>query len=308
MPLAARRRAPACKPRSPTSCSSPTAAVGDDRRSRCPRASGSCSARGAGRAAPAIYVPGGRAPLPSHASSWASSPRAPPASRRSSSPRRRPCTRSSWAPRAVRRHRGLRDGRRPRGRGARLRDGGGRARRRHRRPRQPLRQEAKRQVSGTWASTASTAPATSSSSPTGPPTRALIALDLLAQAEHGPETVVARDVRRPRAAGRRRRAGRRARGRPPDVRSGGHRARRRAVDERGAGLRRGVRARAPRARRARPPSAWRRACAPPAAIFVGRARRDRLRRLRRRLEPLPADGRRRALRVGPLAAACSAAA
>ena len=72
--------APASRSRSRTSRAVADAGVGERRaRSRCRRASASRCAR-CRSARAAIYVPGGRAPYPSHASSWASSPRAPPAS------------------------------------------------------------------------------------------------------------------------------------------------------------------------------------------------------------------------------------
>ena len=69
-------------------------------------------------------------------------------------------------------------------------------------------------------------------------------------------------------------------------------------DARGrARLRRGLRARAPRARRGPRPRRSPRACGAPAALFVGRESAHGLRRLRRRLEPLAADRRRGPLRL-----------
>ena len=65
----------------------------------------------------------------------------------------------------------------------------------------------------------------------------------------------------------------------------------------GARARRGVRARAPGADRAPRPRRWRRRCARAGCVFVGAARRHRVRRLRRRLQPHAADRRRRALRL-----------
>ena len=155
-------------------------------------------------------------------------------------------------------------------------------------------QEAKRQVSGTSGSTASTAPATSLVIADGSADPRLVALDLLARASTGRRTVVARRPRparcwtpsRPVASSRpiaRRptRRGRAGRTRRRCTRRWRSRRRSRPSTSSSSG---------------RPPSA----CAPrvraAGCVFVG-GRRDGVRRLRRGLQPLAADRRRRALRL-----------
>ena len=152
------------------------------------------------------------------------------------------------------------------------------ARRRDRRPGQPLRPGGQAPgLAATSGSTASPGRATSSCSRRRAPTRRSSRIDLPPRPSTAPGTVVVRRVSDDAAlldAIEHRR--------PGDAVA---RARRRARPRGRARVRRGVRARAPRARRRRAPRRSRRACAR-AGCAVRRAReRDRVRRLRRRLEP-----------------------
>ena len=132
----------------------------------------------------------------------------------------------------------------------------------------------------------------------------LIALDLLAQGEHGPGApVVCVSGSSPllhEVAAALESLARGARA----LRPGRVRPRPRRVAARGARVLRGVRARAPRARRSGRRAAGR-ARARGRLRLRRRQRRDRVRRLRRRFEPQPADRRLGALRLRPVAAGVS---
>ena len=179
-----------------------------------------------------------------------------------------------------------------------------RARRRHRRARAASTCRRPSAWSrATSASTASTGPATCSCSPRPARDPELVALDLLAQAEHGAGTVVVRGERRRRAARRRRRArGSRRHGRG-DLRARRTRptsrprwpSPRRSPPSTSSSSGAGAEALAPRVRRA-------------GCVFVGAASGDGVRRLRRRLEPRAAHRRRGALRLGAVGARASAGA
>ena len=204
--------------------------------------------------------------------------------------------------RAVRRRRGVAHGRRARGRRARLRHRDDRARRRDRRARATCTcRRPSAWCPARSGSTGSRAPATCWSSPTRARTRAVVAADLLAQAEHGPGTIVAA-VSRPPAAARR---GGRACWSPtarPSRRSSRPLASAPRLDFANAFAPEHLRADrpvlgAPGRRRAQRGLRVRR-----------RRRRRRVRRLRRRLQPHPADRRRRAVRLRPVARGTSAGA
>ena len=253
----------------------------DEREVALPAGPARHAARGARSRRAAIYVPGGRAPYPSTVVMGVVTARAAGVEEVVvCAPRRAPGDPRRL--RAVRRRRGLRDGRRARGRRARLRDRDDRARRRDRRPRQPLR--AGGQAPGVAATSASTA------SP-GPS-------DVLVLADGGADPHAGRA--RPARPGRARRGHDRRRGVSDDA-ALARRDRRCAGRRRDGGAvaalvarRRPRRRRSRSPRRSRPstssssaprPRRWRRACAAPAACSSARASGDRVRRLRRRLEP-----------------------
>ena len=189
-----------------------------------------------------------------------------------------------------------RDGRRPGDRRAGLRDRVGAAGRRDRRPgqRRTSRRPSARS-SARWASTASRARASWSWSPTAGADAELLALDLLAQAEHGAGQPGRADLARPRAARRRRAAVERLAPERP------------TVTEAPLALVQSADATAPCALAdaiapehlelvgARGRGAGRTACARAGCLFVGPRRRHGVRRLRRRLQPRAAHRRRRAL-------------
>ena len=218
-----------------------------------------------------------------------------PAGHRGPCPRRRP-----RRVRGVRRGRGARDGRRAGGRRAGLRDRDGAAGRRRSSGRAALYvQEAKRQVAArSSASTASPGPSELVVILDGAERGgASVALDLLAQAEHGPDSPVVALSPAPAALD--------AVSAALDAAPAPDEPPARLLDapdlDAALALRRGVRARAPPARGRRRRGAGR--ARQPRGLPVRRPpRRHRLRRLRRRLQPRAADGRRGALRLGALAA------
>ena len=197
------------------------------------------------------------------------------------------------AVRAVRRRRGLRDGRRAGGRRARLRDRDDPARRRDRRARatSTCRRPSARSSRRRRDRRLRRARATCSCSPPAAPTPSSSALDLLAQAEHGEGTLV---VRRSATT--------------PALLDALARARRRAGRRRGArwSTRRTSTAALAFAEAFAPEhlqlvGAAAEALAPrvrsAGCVFVGAASGDRVRRLRRGLEPHAAD--RAARRASP---------
>ena len=251
----------------------------------------------------AIYVPGGRAPYPSSVVMGAVTAREAGVER----DRRLRARRAPADPRrlrAVRRARGLPRGRRTRDRRARLRDRDDPPRRRDRRAREPLgpggqapglgrrRDRRLRRARATcFVLAAAGADAE------------LVALDVLAQAEHGPGTLALR--RRATTARCSTRSASRIAASPGG--RGADRARRRPRPRERARARRGARARAPQlvggAAEALAPRVRRAGC-----LFVGREAGHGVRRLRRRLEPHAADRRRGALRLRARRRATSAGA
>ena len=202
----------------------------------------------------AVYAPSGRHPYPSTVVMGAITARAAGVDEVYVADRAAPDDPRRGA--AVRGRRRLRDHRRAGDRRARLRHGVDPARRRDRRPGQPV--GAGGQAAGVAASSASTA------SP-GPS-------DLTVIATEGADVeALALDLRGPGRA-RRGLADRRGQRRPGDPRRprGGREGARRRHGGR-AGVRRGARARAPAARGRRPPRRSRRACARAGCLFVGNA-------------------------------------